>query len=458
MKYEAAYLRISQDQTGMAAGVQRQEEDLKEWCASRGDTVLQWYVDNDVSATTGKRRPAFEQLLADLRPGSRVVVWHMDRLVRTTRDLLRVIETGCTVHALHSGHIDLSNPTGIAVAKTITAWAEYEGQQKSLRQKSSHRARAASGGKWWKNRPFGYNMDGTEHPTEGPAVRRLYANLLAGVTLTGLAADLNGQGITTSRGNPWRPTAVRRLLMAHRNAGIITYNDVEVGKGQFAALVSEDVLHAAQSLLSDPARRTGGPRTDREGRTNLLVGIATCAVCEGPVRLTQHTSSKGNYRSYACRAGHCSARQDWADARAEEIVLDQLTGRTISPEASVDTLAVHAELQRLRERGDSFVTMLSDDQMSAKQFSKLNKANRERISDLQRVLALAGPDGDLHKFTTAEEMGAHWRETMTVNQRHAVVRHIFSRIAIHPRGRGADGTMSRGDVEFYLQGSSTPIT
>ena len=53
----------------------------------------------------------------------------------------------------------------------------------------------------------------------------------------------------------------------------------------------------------------------------------------------------------------------------EEIVLDQLMGRTVSPEASVDTLAIHAELQRFRARADSFVAMLGDDQMSAKQFS-----------------------------------------------------------------------------------------
>jgi site-specific DNA recombinase len=281
MKYEAAYLRISQDQTGLAAGVQRQEHDLREWCERQGATILKWYVDNDVSATSGRRRPAFEQLLSDLRPGHRVAVWHTDRLVRTTRDLLRVIDTGCTVHALHAGHVDLSTPAGIAVAKTITAWAEYEGQQKALRQKSSHAARAQAGRRWWKNRPFGFNLDGTEHQTEGAVVRRLYAELLAGASLSGLAADLNARGIKTSMGNAWRTSTVRLLLMSHRNAGILTYNGVEVGRGEFAALISTEVLRTARNLLGDPARRTAGPRLGRGGRTSLLAGLATCGVCNG---------------------------------------------------------------------------------------------------------------------------------------------------------------------------------
>ena len=81
------YCRISQDSDGLGLGVARQEMDCRELVNGHGWSVHDTYVDNDQSAFTGKRRPSYERLLADLTAGEidAVVVWHQDRLTRHPR-------------------------------------------------------------------------------------------------------------------------------------------------------------------------------------------------------------------------------------------------------------------------------------------------------------------------------------------------------------------------------------
>jgi site-specific DNA recombinase len=62
----AIYARISSDQVGEGLGVQRQTEDCRKLAADLGWQVGEEYVDNDFSAYSGKPRPAYLRMLADL--------------------------------------------------------------------------------------------------------------------------------------------------------------------------------------------------------------------------------------------------------------------------------------------------------------------------------------------------------------------------------------------------------
>ena len=80
----AVYARISSDQEGTALGVKRQLADCRKLAGELGWPVAEEYVDNDLSAFSGKRRPGYERMLADVAEGSRdaVIVYHLDRLTR----------------------------------------------------------------------------------------------------------------------------------------------------------------------------------------------------------------------------------------------------------------------------------------------------------------------------------------------------------------------------------------
>jgi len=90
----AIYVRISSDRSGAGLGVARQEEDCRALCERLGWTAVLVYCDNDVSAYSGKPRPQWNQLQADIAAGliDAVACWHVDRLTRSPRELEEVID------------------------------------------------------------------------------------------------------------------------------------------------------------------------------------------------------------------------------------------------------------------------------------------------------------------------------------------------------------------------------
>jgi site-specific DNA recombinase len=68
-KAAAIYARISQDRTGEALGTRRQVADCQAEAERRGWPVAEVYVDDDISAYSGKHRPAYARMLDDIRDG-----------------------------------------------------------------------------------------------------------------------------------------------------------------------------------------------------------------------------------------------------------------------------------------------------------------------------------------------------------------------------------------------------
>ena len=89
----AIYLRQSEDRNGNMLAVDRQRQDCEKLCAQKGWTTTE-YMDNDTSATSGKSRPAYQAMLADIRVGAidAVVAWDLDRLYRQPRELEDLID------------------------------------------------------------------------------------------------------------------------------------------------------------------------------------------------------------------------------------------------------------------------------------------------------------------------------------------------------------------------------
>ena len=75
----AIYARISRDRDGDGLGILRQLVDCRKETERRRWTVAAEYVDDDISAYSGKQRPAYRRMLEDIRDGTRdaVIVWHL---------------------------------------------------------------------------------------------------------------------------------------------------------------------------------------------------------------------------------------------------------------------------------------------------------------------------------------------------------------------------------------------
>src|SRR5699024_9459204 len=139
----AIYVRISQDRTGAGLGVDRQVEDCTALAESRHLDIVDVYTDNDVSAYSGKPRPAYTRLLDDLRAGrvDVVLAWHEDRLHRAPRELEDYIDAcsrGVPTYFAKSGDLDLTTASGRMTARIRGAVARQESEHKAERVTAAH--------------------------------------------------------------------------------------------------------------------------------------------------------------------------------------------------------------------------------------------------------------------------------------------------------------------------------
>lgn len=91
------YARISQDRGGEGLGVKRQLVDCRAEAKRRGWPVVAEFVDDDVSAYSGKTRTGYRAMLEAIQQGEAdaVLVWHVDRLHRRPIELEEFVNT-CT--------------------------------------------------------------------------------------------------------------------------------------------------------------------------------------------------------------------------------------------------------------------------------------------------------------------------------------------------------------------------
>src|SRR4051794_2527084 len=222
----AIYCRISSDPRHDQLGVRRQEEDCRALCERLGWSVAAVFVDDDVSAFSGKRRAGYEAMCQALkdRDVRAAVAWHPDRLHRSPRELedfITLVEAlRAKVSTVQAGEYDLSTPTGRMTARVVGAVARHESEHKGERIKRKMRQNAEAGlPHGGATRPFGYERDGiTIVPAEAKVIRALAKRIVAGETLRSVTVCLNESGVPTVTGKQWATPTVRGVLTNPRYA------------------------------------------------------------------------------------------------------------------------------------------------------------------------------------------------------------------------------------------------
>jgi site-specific DNA recombinase len=301
----AIYLRQSLDANDDRAAVLRQLRACERWCAERSTPsvayeVVKIYEDNDTSATKSRRaRKDFTAMLAGAKAGEfdLIVSYHLDRLTRTIRDLLPLLELATKLNigtTTVSGDIDLASDMGRLVAGILAVVANAEVDRKAARQILANQQRAEVGDPHIGGaRPIGYDRcerskDEQHLPKiviredEAKHIRAAYQNLLAGRSCSAIARDLNAAGVRTTKRNTKRQglfshNAVVDVLTNPLYAGKKVYRDEIVRDGNWEPLVDETTWRSAVAILKDPSRRTN----HNAGGTRRWIGsgIYRCGVC-----------------------------------------------------------------------------------------------------------------------------------------------------------------------------------
>jgi DNA invertase Pin-like site-specific DNA recombinase len=337
------YLRVSQDHTGEHATVDRHREDCLKVATARGWTVIEEYVDNDISAAGKRVRPAFDAMLDRIETGQVDVVlaWMMDRLHRNRRDELRLIEALQKHKVLLSfargSDLDVTTPMGEQMADFMAMQARAEIRIKGDRQRRAQQQRAEKGRPAKGIRPTGYALDGSIIEAEAKVVRWIFDQFVAGDSLKGIATALERNGIATRRGGRWSSSTVLAILRNARYAGRSIYKGADLGAAQWEPLVTEAQFSAAQVRLDDPTRKTHGDSTDRR---HLGSGLYFCTC---GLRVRASSGIGAGLARYTCRH-NCHYR---SGRPIDDLVLAVVRGRLAMPDLR-ELLAKPADKDRLR--------------------------------------------------------------------------------------------------------------
>lgn len=348
------YIRVSTaEQADEGYSVGEQEERLRNYCSAMGIPVHAVHTDPGISGAT-LDRPGIRQVISDVETGrcSKVIVWKLDRLSRSQKDTLVLLEdvflaNGCSFVSLMES-FDTSTPFGRCIVGILAAFAQMERENIKARTMMGKLARIKEGHFHGSHAPVGYRFQTSQDgalisndlsvdPYAAGLVREVFRLFLSGWSISrisGHMAETYGSQLYE-----WgRNTAVRRILSNPVYMGRVKAGD-EWCDGIHEAIVSESDWHAAAAMLahnkaldkrSYTYKLPGGYAAD-----NLLTGLLFCGDC-GARMYARKISRSNHVKRYMChsvartsaamiRSDHCTNRlHPFTVSEVDEIILGEI--------------------------------------------------------------------------------------------------------------------------------------
>jgi site-specific DNA recombinase len=449
----AIYARISADAEGTGLGVARQLQDCRKLAADRGWPVGDEYVDNDVSAFSGKPRAQYARMLADLGSGDRdaVIVYNLDRLHRRPVELEEFVtlceSVGVSQVATVTADIDLGNDDGLFMARIFAAFAAKESGRKSARIRRKMLANAEAGLPHGSVRPFGYEDDKiTLRESEAAVIRQLVDRYLAGQSLRSLTVWLNDTGVTPAISKSWQTSAVRQVLCSGRIAGLREYRGEVIGAAVWPAIIT--VADRDRVLARIAARSV---TKTRSARTYLLSGMLRCGRCGNRLySQARHRNPDNRTRRYVCLKGPdhggCG-RLTVVAAPVEELLTEAVLARLDSTQLSdalagkastdADVTALAAQVEADQGRLDELAGLYAQGAITAREWIAARDPITERITAARRDIATATDTTAVFELAgTGGVLREQWAD-LDVGRQQAIVKAVLDHAVIAPGTPGA---------------------
>ena len=325
------YARISIDRQGRREGVDAQEK----WGRAYAEQTwpgcpVRVFADNDLGAASEAARPGYDALRAAVRAGELRHLWCVEQS-RLERREVQWFELAAELDAAGIAELH-TNRDGIVRVRDEVAGIKAvlnAGEVRKLKRRVNDKlAENAAKGRPHGGVPFGYTAkdekgrlltdDGGNRtlaivPEQAEALRWAADAVLSGWSLTNVARKLTTDGHRGHRGGSISAPAVRQLLNAPTIAGFVVRRGEIVGRGNWPAILVEDVWQAVRSKLANPRLVTCANGTVlsieahrlgvRPGRKYLLTsGLARCGVCGAALTGLMKTGGNGGVKKpyYQC--------------------------------------------------------------------------------------------------------------------------------------------------------------
>lgn len=324
-KVAAIYIRVSTDyQAEEGYSIDAQKEQLTAYCVSKGIKNYEYYIDGGWSGSNIER-PEMQRLIKNVKENkiSHVIVYKLDRLSRSQKDTLYLIEDVFNPHGVDfvslNESMDTSTPMGRLMLGILSAFAQLERENIRLRTRMGMKERVKSGLWMGGGRiPFGYDYDkeqGILVPNkDAEKVRQIYKLYIEGKS---------PQEIANLLGLKYDKLATQ-ILTRKSNYGIIEYNGEEY-QGKHEPIISKETYDLAMKCMLE--------RSKVRANTSeyLLTGLIYCGKCGAKMRY-QKWGDKGSKlvcysqqksKPYLVKDPNCDQEKIWCD-EVEEVVIKSI--------------------------------------------------------------------------------------------------------------------------------------
>ena len=250
----ALYARVSTEQQIENYSIPLQKERIKAFCLSKGWNDITEYVDAGYSGSNLKR-PALEQLQKDIKNKkiNAVIVYRLDRLSRSQRDTLYLIEEMFLPNNVEfisiSETIDTSTPFGRAMIGVMSVFAQLERETITERLRSGRFKMVKEEGRWAggaDSAPYGYTRlkrgELIINPKERDHIVRIFEEYVL------LKSYIKVQNKLKLEGFPeLRPQRITALLKNRLYIGEVSFAG-EWFKGAHEPIIGLELFNEAQKV------------------------------------------------------------------------------------------------------------------------------------------------------------------------------------------------------------------
>lgn len=374
----AGYVRVSTvEQAEEGYSIQEQSEKIKSYCKAMGWELASIQSDPGYSGAT-LDRPGINQVIKDVQGGcvKKVIVWKLDRLSRSQKDTLVLLEdvfleNGCNFVSIMES-FDTATPFGRCIVGILAAFAQMERENIKARLMMGKQAGLKEGNYYSGITPIGYKSELQENgkrslvvdPFSSRVVKDMYKLYSSGRSLGEIGDYVQKKyGVYADRDRRSAADQCGRVLRNPVYAGRVFMNDLEYS-GKHEALVSPEVWQKVNDRLSQNKKAY---KRAYSGSDGLLSGLLFCGDCGARMSIRQWGWKTSKVNKYICYSvSRCSKRMIKSDSCSnrkehftvsdlDALVLEEIKKLSLDP-AALDALVEESageappDLEAFRER------------------------------------------------------------------------------------------------------------